>query len=242
MVLVSKPPAAEVAARVVSRIAESAKSFTLCCIGAEPMTLPDNARQSGTLAEAASLALGATAAKPTSPATAMSPARPRVRGLFAGGTLCAEAQVVFRAAGETVESNAAIPGVLGLGAGERAHRLLDLGDDDYTRGRPHPMIEPAVRDEPLAEALGDPDVSVVLLDLVIGTGAHPDPAGCLVESLSGLDKGGTRIVASVTGTEADPQVRSSQVAILSAAGIEVARSNAEAAVLALQRASGAEGE
>jgi hypothetical protein len=116
------------------------------------------------------------------------------------------------------------------------HVMIDLGDDAFTRGRPHPMIEPAVRDAPLAAALADPGVGVILLDVVLGYGAHPDPAGHLAQALA-KRRGGALIVASVTGTDADPQPRAEQVAKLEQAGVMVADSNADAAAAAMVLAS-----
>ena len=113
--------------------------------------------------------------------------------------------------------------------------MIDLGDDEFTRGRPHPMIEPAVRDGPLAAALADLSVGVVLMDVVLGYGGHPDPAGHLAQAL-GARRDGVAIVASVTGTDADPQPRREQVEKLEAAGVVVADSNADAAALALAAA------
>ena len=157
-----------------------------------------------------------------------------IRGLFCGGTLCAEAQLVLQRSGQTVVSNAPIPGVAALGAMRDAHAMIDLGDDRFTRGRPHPMIEPATRDAPLAEALADKAVGAVLVDVILGWGAHADPAGQLVRALAARPADGPAIVASVTGTEADPQVRSAQVRKLAEAGVVVAPSNAAAAAIALQ--------
>ena len=157
-----------------------------------------------------------------------------IRGLFCGGTLCSEAQLTLQRAGQAAVSNAPIPGVGALGAAGNVHILIDLGDDHFTRGRPHPMIEPATRDAPLAEALADKAVGVVLLDVILGWGAHADPAGQLVRGLGARPADGPAIVASVTGTEADPQVRSTQVRKLTEAGVVVAPSNAAAAAIALQ--------
>src|SRR5262249_5696441 len=109
----------------------------------------------------------------------------------------------------------------------------------FTRGRPHPMIEPAVRDAPLAAALADPNVGVVLIDVVLGYGAHPDPAGHLAQALARRE--GVVIIASVTGTDADPQPRREQVRKLEAAGVVVADSSADAAALALAAAGSAHG-
>ena len=155
-----------------------------------------------------------------------------VRGLFAGGTLCGEAQIVFRQAGLAVASNVPVPGARCDAGAQGGHVMIDLGDDEFTRGRPHPMIEPAVRDAPLAEALADPAVGVILLDVVLGYGGHPDPAGHLAAFLAGRERR-PLIVASVTGTDGDPQPRDAQVRKLAEAGVIVADSNADAAEAAI---------
>ena len=144
--------------------------------------------------------------------------------------MCAEGQVIARQQGVTVTSNAPITGVAKLAAG--GHKLIDLGDDEFTRGRPHPMLEPAVRDQPLREAAARSDVAVILIDVVLGFGAHADPAAQLAAVVLGLPRK-PAIVASVTGTDADPQNYTRQVAKLKAAGIEVAASNAAATRRAL---------
>jgi FdrA protein len=233
IVLISKPPAAAVARLVLDRVGKSAKPFTICFLGAENLVLPDNARAAPTLRAAADLALGRPAAR--RPILVRQALRgPLVRGLFAGGTFASEAQIIFRQAGLAVASNVPVPGAAPLAEG--GHVMLDLGDDSYTRGRPHPMIDPAVRDAPLAAALADPDVGVILIDLVLGFGAHPDPAGNLAGVIAGMRAGGgagALIIASVTGTDADPQDRAAQVRKLEAAGIMVAESNADAVEMAL---------
>jgi FdrA protein len=230
IVVISKPPEAAVARRVLERVAHSSKPFTICFLGAASLALPPNARGAATLAAAAELALGRPVARGPLEAPLLQADRGRlVRGLYAGGTLCAEAQLVFREAGVAVASNVPVPGALAADAGA-VHTMIDLGDDAFTRGRPHPMIDPAVRDGPLAEALADPAVGVVLLDVVLGFGAHTDPAGHLAGALAGPS---AAIIASVTGTDADPQPRHEQVRKLEAAGVIVAESNAEAAALAL---------
>ncbi len=237
VVIVAKPPSPAVASAVVARIGASGKSFTVCIVGAEDRALPANARFASTLKAAAEHALGGRRIGDDFDVDAMATAAPanasQVRGLYAGGTLCAEAQAVLRAAGEAVASNAPIPGVANLTDATTGHRLIDLGSDEYTRGRPHPMIDPSVRDGALGEAFGDPAVGVLLLDVVIGFGAHGDPAGHLVDGLRGRGGGGPLVVASVTGTDGDPQGLARQVATLEAAGVLVAPSNADAAALAL---------
>ena len=234
IVLVSKPPSARAAVRVMERIGASDKAFTVCFIGADEFQLPENAYSATTLKAAAENALGGTEIGAGFDASGGSLARRKGKavGLFAGGTLSAEAQVVFREAGEAVASNAPIPGVASLDAANAGHFMIDLGADEYTRGRPHPMIDPSVRDTALDDALADASVAVVLLDLVLGFGAHGDPAGHLARRLEGRPAEGPIIIASVTGTEDDPQPRSAQVAKLEAVGVLVAPSNAQAAELA----------
>jgi hypothetical protein len=235
VVLVSKPPAADVARLVLDRIGRSAKPFTVCFIGSSDLALPANARSAPTLKTAAELALGRPLANRAAALSPLHVRGPYVRGLFAGGTLCSEAQVVFAAAGAAVSSNVPVPGAAALAGAPVGHTMIDLGDDEFTRGRPHPMIEPAVRDGPLAAALADLSVGVVLMDVVLGYGGHPDPAGHLAQALR-QRRDGVAIVASVTGTDADPQPRREQVEKLEAAGVVVADSNADAAALALAAA------
>ena len=240
VVIISKPPAPRVARTVVDRIAQSAKTFTVCLLGRSDVALPGNAKRAHTLREAAELALGGKpiAADFVVRAAVRAPAGGRrVRGLYTGGTLCAEAQLVLLAAGERVASNAPVPGartVSGLSTDDALHTIVDLGADEYTRGRPHPMIEPAIRDAPLHEALADGETGVVLLDVVIGYGADADPAGVVARSLAAAAARRTAVIASVCGTEADPQVYSRQVRTLESAGVIVAPSNAHAAELALR--------
>ncbi len=234
VVLISKPPEASVARRVLDRVAQSRKPFTICFLGAADLALPANARAAATLRAAADASLGGARIHAASPRV-HADGGTLVRGLFAGGTFCAEAQILFTQAKLAVASNVPVPGARALAEARDAHVMIDLGDDEFTRGRPHPMIEPAVREGPLAAALADPATGVVLLNVVLGYGAHPDPAGHLAGVLSNALRkrdGRPLIIASVTGTDADPQPRAEQVGKLIAAGVIVTNSNAEAAELA----------
>jgi FdrA protein len=236
IVLISKPPPDDVARAVLARVGASPKPATVCFIGAGEMAMPANATQVFTLKAAARAALGLDAGETPAPDRPIeAPAgRGLILGLFSGGTLCAEAQVLLRSADEPVCSNAPIPGVPDLAAANAGHPMLDLGDDAYTRGRPHPMIDPTVREAPIIEALARRDLGVLLLDVVIGYGAHADPAGHLAGVLAThAQPGGPAVIASVTGTEDDPQVRSAQIGKLQAAGVFVAPTNADAVAWAL---------
>jgi FdrA protein len=215
IVLISKPPAPEIAARVLEAVSRSPKPYVVCFLGLREASLPSNARFAPTLREAAALAMDKTVPWNDKTPVENPPVRGSVRALYCGGTLCAEAEIIFRN--------------LGLKTGPGAHEFIDLGDDEHTRGRPHPMIEPELRSGPIAAALADPKVGLILADVVLGFGSHESPAQVLVQALAGSKK---PVIASVTGTEGDPQGWSRQVAILRGAGVIVAPSNAHAAELA----------
>ena len=162
-----------------------------------------------------------------------------VRGVYSGGTLAWEAVKLLSTRLPDVA-----PGVHGEGAG---HRVVDLGDDVFTVGRPHPMLDGAFRRERVEREAADPSTAVMLLDLVLGYGANADPAAELAPALeaarrtSAASGRGLTIVASVTGTERDLQVRSVQAAALRRAGVLVMDSNAQAARLAALIAARAPG-
>ena len=155
--------------------------------------------------------------------------RHAVRGFFTGGTLCYEAQVVLTRALGPVYSNIPLRPELGLPAPDGAHVCLDLGEEEYTKGRPHPMIDPAARTEIMrAEAFGD-DIAAVLLDVVLGYGSHPDPAGEIAGTCAEITKGGTAVIAYVLGARADRQGLDRQRRRLRDAGAIVTASAAQAA-------------
>ena len=141
---------------------------------------------------------------------------------------------MLRRAGTQSFSNAPIPGAETLPAGVVAgHSLIDLGADEYTLGRPHAIIDPAMRSPYLAKALADPSAAVVLLDVVLGYGAHRDPASFVADAVAASGADRPLVIASVCGTVDDPQGYDSQCAKLTAAGILLASSNAAAAERAL---------
>jgi FdrA protein len=153
-----------------------------------------------------------------------------VRGLYAGGTLAYEALGLLQAQ---------LPRVtLGALAGSEGHSVVDLGEEQFTLGRPHPMIDGTLRREWILRAAEDPATAVILLDVILGYGAHPDPAGDLLPALEQATRQARAagrslaVVASVCGTELDPQRRSSQIDALRAHGVTVMPSNAQAARLA----------
>ena len=153
----------------------------------------------------------------------------RLVGLFSGGTLATEAMVVAGRQLGPIRSNVPLEAHLALdGGADTPHEVLDLGEDEFTRSRPHPMIDPTLRREHIG-ALGG-DVAVLLLDIVLGHGAAADPAGDLTDAITRFrERTGGHVVASLCGTDADPQDRDGQAEVLLAAGASVHASNAEAA-------------
>jgi FdrA protein len=160
---------------------------------------------------------------------AMQPGQRYVRGIYAGGTLAYEALSLLQAQLPNV-----VPSVLGGGKG---HSVVDLGGDRFTVGRPHPMIDGTLRREWILNAAQDSSTAVILLDVILGYGAHADPAGELLpaiqEAMRQAQATGRHlaVVASVCGTEQDSQRRSTQVDALRAHGVIVMPSNAQAARL-----------
>ncbi len=162
--------------------------------------------------------------------------RKYIRGLFSGGTFCAEAQLIFRATPSATSSQTCRwrPSRRSPMCG-RARRTPSsiLGDDAFTVGRPHPMIDYSLRNRRIAEEAGDPETAVILLDVVLGYGAHPDPAGELVPVIAAAPER-VAFVCSITGTPQDPQDRRRVETALLAAGVQVFPSNAAAAEFAAQ--------
>jgi len=234
LVLISKPAGDATRDKVLDALSRCGKPATVCFIGETADQPYPNVRICRTLAETAhavAAPTNATLPHPQTTSTTPGAGRRYIHGLFAGGTLCAEAQLVLMDAGLSVQSNVAINGANAINELTPAHRLLDLGADEYTLGRPHPMIEPAVRTPVLEQSLSDRQVAVVLLDVVLGTGSHPDPLNSSLAMLRNAED--CVLVASVCGTDQDPQQRSRQIEFLSNAGVVVAESNAAAASIAV---------
>jgi FdrA protein len=166
-----------------------------------------------------------------------------LRGLFAGGTLCQEATVLALEAFGEVASNVTLPGASGLEGGldTAGHLTVDLGADEYTLGRPHPMIDQSLRIERIAAEARRPGGRVLLLDVVLGHGAHPDPAAELAPAIAAAIEEGEdlAVVVSLCGSAGDPQGRDQQAERLVAAGASVHLSNAHAARKAIELVGGA---
>jgi succinyl-CoA synthetase alpha subunit len=250
LVVVSKPPAPVVAEKVIVALAATPKPCVVHFVGDGPRAADEmrGIAFADSLAGAALLACR-LAGVPGVPEALPSPDPERVaalaaklakgaalKALFCGGTTGQEALALLTRAGLEVRSNLHKQGALRVDGVEPVpgNVLLDLGDDVFTRGRPHPMIEPVLRNERLALELGDPAAGLLLFDCVIGYGSHADPAGVLAEGITAARarRPGLVAIASVTGTPGDPQDFHAQVRTLEAAGVVVESDNRAASALA----------
>jgi len=271
IVLISKPPAPEVAERVLAQAAKAGKPVVVVFLGADAKgiarkgvhavnTLEDAARAAVAIvkgdkpresyADVPDLAVGL-------PKFAES--QRYIRGLYSGGTFCYEATLLLGALLPEVYSNTATRNAHELADvwQSHAHTLVDLGDDVFTRGRPHPMIDYRLRTERIVKEAEDPETAVILLDVVLGYGSHMDPSSELVPAIQRARAIATTqgravsFVGHICGTASDPQDLGRQTRALSEVGMLLAESNAQAVRLAaaiagkngpLQRANTAEKE
>ena len=238
IVVISKPPAPEVAAAVRRHAATLGKPVHFALLGPGQ---PD-------LTAAAADVVRAMGGHWDQPRSWLAPVErtgryPRLRGIFSGGTLCEEALVIAEAALGPVRSNIPLDPKSALGAELDAaggHAMIDFGDDRLTRGRPHPMIDSSLRVARLLAEAVDPTCGVLLLDVVLGHGAQPDPADELAPAIqaahqrAAADGREVAIVTSLIGTSSDPQGLEQQAVALRDAGASVHLSNAAAARKAVE--------
>ncbi len=264
IVVVSKPPAQEVADKVVAALGAAGKSAVVHFIGLEPGSAgsaPASVHFASSLEETASMAAAIAAGRPAlaagrpampvplapeiealaeREARRLAPGQKWLRGYYTGGTVADEAMILLhRLTGRLFSNNQGDPAFVPPDPRlSIEHTIVDLGDDVFTVGRPHPMIDPSTRTDRILAEKDDASIAVVLIDVVLGYGSHPDPAGAVVEALKVVRataeaRGGyLPVVASVIGTPADFQGYEAQVAKLEAAGCLVMPSNYRAAVLA----------
>jgi FdrA protein len=244
LVVISKPPGPEVASRVAEAAAATGKPAILAFPGLDhPPQLPMRVRFARSLEAAATWAAQTPAAEgmPQQPHSPSGGAPGAIRGLFSGGTLCYEAMAVVAGVAGRVASNIPLRPEWRLADPHRSegHTFVDFGDDAMTEGRAHPMIDPGLRNERFRREAADPETGVVLLDVVLGYGAHSDPAGelaPLIERALAGRPAGLSVVVSLCGAAGDPQGLDAQAAALRAAGALVTRSSAQAARLAVAAA------
>lgn len=239
IVLVSKPPAPQVAEKVLQVARSAGKPVVVDFIGYSASSRQvDNLWFATSLDEAASLAVKLTndqslISNLQYPIPNFAPSQHYLRGLFSGGTLAYEAQYILQGYLPWVYSNAPLNKEYRLANSlvSQAHTIVDLGEDEFTVGRLHPMMDNDLRIRRLQQEAGDPEVAVILLDVVLGYGAHPNPASELAPAISKAraqaQEAGRHleVVAVVAGTDEDPQNLAAQVQQLQEAGAHVETSN-----------------
>jgi FdrA protein len=230
VVVVSKPPAPEVAEAVRAHAAALATPVLFGLLG------PGQPDLTTTAASVVAAAGGTwTAPEHWTGVVAAGRAGGFLRGLFAGGTLCDEAMLLAADALGPVRSNIPLDPAWALGDDltSDGHTMVDFGDDRLTQGRPHPMIDGSLRVDRLRAEVADPSTGVLLLDVVLGLGAADDPATELAPAVREATEAGVPVVVTVVGTRDDPQGLRAQVAALNDAGAWVYLSNAGAVRCAL---------
>jgi FdrA protein len=251
IVIVSKPPSPHVAARLLTAAQAAGKPVVVDFIGyAPPARRMGNLYFATTLSEAAEMAveiegqrvkIGETfSPQPQGGASQSRVSGRYLRGLFSGGTLAYEAMLILQTVLQPIFSNVPITPdqLLKDPFHSQAHTIVDLGSDEFTVGRLHPMMDNDLRLRRLRQEATDPEVAIILLDVVLGEGAHPDPAGELAPVIKEVigDKR-LEVVAIVIGTEDDPQDLDAQVRRLAEAGAIVFRTTNEAVEYVARRLS-----
>jgi FdrA protein len=234
--VISKPPHAAVAERVRQRARTLNKPVVFALLGPGQPDITEAARQI-----IDNLHVPWRVPRKFAPSRAASGRGSYLRGLFAGGTLCDEAMLIATESLGPIASNIPLHEDLALDSSLRStgHTMIDFGDDRLTAGRPHPMIDGSLRLRRLSAESADPEVGAILLDVVLGHGADPDPAYSLAPAVSAArDVRDVPILVSLIGTRDDPQDLDRQAASLCAAGAYVYLSNAEAARAAVSLVEG----
>jgi FdrA protein len=253
--LISKPPAAAVTDRILSAARASGKPVIVNFLGSRKAGLEGGVRFTTTIEDTAEAVLQELSGAPRSSFGAdsdelrwlidgerqrLKAGQRYLRGLFSGGSLCDEAMDLLSDALGGIYSNIPLAPELALEDAwhSQGHCCVDMGEEEFTRGRPHPMIDPRLRQERILKEASDPEVAVLLLDVVIGYGSHDDPAGALGETIRAAKAKAVAagrylaVVAHVCGTAQDPQGLAQQERTLREAGALILPTNAQAARVA----------
>ncbi|CAH2713093.1 Protein FdrA [Neobacillus rhizosphaerae] len=254
IVLISKPPAPSVEEKVLAQIKQCKKPVVVWFVGGNEEKVKQAgghfAKMSKEAALKAVLLAGAEENKLNKRAlniplieevrAKLTPEQKYIRGLFSGGTLCDEAMHTAMEKFDNVYSNIQRDPNYRLKDKNisQDHTFIDFGDDEFTQGKPHPMIDPSTRISRFIQEAKDPSVGVIVMDFVLGYGAHEDPVGAMlpaimeVKQLAEQEGRHLEIIGYVLGTELDPQNLEEQVEKLLAAGVTRASSNQNAGLLA----------
>ena len=260
VVILSKPPAAEVARKVIDTAKNLGKPVILCMFGQDKIENLGRVSQCFDIEETAAKAVSFSLGREVEfndkymkkeilidfQKTRL-PEQKYVRGIFGGGTLCDETMITFR------RNNVAFCSNIPISENERlpdihkstGNTFLDMGDDYFTRGKPHPMIDPSLRNRRIVQDALESDTAVIMLDFVLGHGSHQDPAGVAISAVNEakalLKDRKILWLASVVGTKDDPQNYREQITRLMDAGFIVSESNVRLANLAASVAASSAG-
>lgn len=254
IVLVSKPPAKSVEKKVLAQVSACRKPVVVCLLGgSEAAVLESGAHFAKTTKEAALKAVILAGKKEDEinkralnlPLIAevrqkLAPEQKYIRALLCGGTLCEEMMFLTREKFANVYSNIAKDPAHRLDdvSISREHSFIDFGDDDFTRGKPHPMIDPSLRIERILREAADPSVAVIVLDFILGYGSHHDPVGVTLPAIREAQEIAARrgqhleILAYVLGTDRDTPKLGDQTQMLADAGVTIASSCTNTGLLA----------
>lgn len=258
IVLISKPPAPEVAEKILNMVKTTDKSVIVCFIGGDRTEIKNKGAYSClNLEDAARKAVLLSKGKEADDFTGftlsdmeieeivqaecqkLSTGQKYLRALYTGGTLADEAMKILSAQGYSIYSNIPLLPELKLENVNISMKntCVDLGDDDFTVGKPHPMIDPVARVERLPLEANDPEVAIVLMDFVLGYGSNMDPAGEMLKSIIDAKKVMENtnkylcVIGYICGTDLDPQDYKLQCEKLEKVGVIVMPSNAQAVKL-----------
>lgn len=260
VVVVSKPPDSQVKTQILDYVAhKTKKQYVTCFLGPESYEIPADARGrvrgTRTLHGASLEAIRAAGTQAdvvkkfeisphdltnlaTEIAKGLNKEQKYVRGLYTGGTLAYESLIILARIIGKVYSNAPLDPKLKLPDSYQSveDSIVDLGEEEFTVGRAHPMIDPTLRKIRLVEEARDPEVAVIIMDVMLGYGSHPDPAGAMLTAIEEAKKTAQSdgrnlpILAHVCGTEQDPQPLSEQIKKLQSVGVHVFPTNAMMAI------------
>ncbi len=254
ILIIGKPTAPEVEEKIVAELKKGPKPAVVCLLGGERSGTDGNIQYAQNLEEAAMMMVAKVKgtkknyelddkliAVAKEKGSALAASQRNVRALYTGGTLAGEACLILGSA-MPIESNIKIRTAALMEDPRKpsGSSVVDLGDDVFTKGKPHPMIEPTLRAEHMVKQAEDPTVGVILMDFVIGYGVHEDPVGCTIpyikqaQEIAATQNRNLVIIGYVLGTETDPQKIDEQNKMLEDCGVLVAQTNAQAAKLALE--------
>lgn len=239
IIVISKPPAEKVRNQVVKRLRHFKKPVVTLFLGEKPEFHEENFYHAYTLDEAARIAvrllrkesLQGDKFKVNCVKTFSAKENKTIKGYYSGGTLAAEAAMMIK---DALDLSVHLGKQAGFMLNTSGHIVVDLGDDVYTQGKPHPMIDPTKRVECMREAAKDASTGVILFDIVLGYGSHEDMAGSLLPAIKELQEQAKKenrdlyFVTTICGTRKDYQNYDNQKKIMEDAGVIVCESNKQA--------------